>query len=157
MGDLVIVRCHCYADGYWADVARTYHIGPVDASKKAMFDAVLSARLAVLNILRPGVKAGELDELARRTVADHGFRAFLKHPMGHGGGFGALEYSARPRIHPKSPDIIEPGMVLTIEPGIYIDGCGGVRNADMVSVTDSGNELLTGFALKMEELVVATD
>jgi Xaa-Pro aminopeptidase len=132
-GDLVIVRCHCYADGYWADIARTYHIGAVDPAKKPMFDAVLDARCAVLEALQPGIKAGELDEIARRAIDAHGFGAFIKHPTGHGTGFGALEHTARPRLHPKSTDVIEEGMVLKVEPGIYIEGRGGVRKADIGS------------------------
>jgi Xaa-Pro aminopeptidase len=153
-GDLVIVRCHCYADGYWADIARTYHIGPVDAVKKRMLEAVLAARQAVLDALRPGMKAGELDEIARRTIDAHGFVSFIKHPTGHGTGFGALEHTARPRLHAKSADVIEEGMVLKVEPGIYIEGHGGVRNADMVAVTASGHDLLTNFHRSFDELTV---
>jgi Xaa-Pro aminopeptidase len=153
-GDLVIVRCHCYADGYWADIARTYHIGPVDAVKKPMLEAVLGARQAVLDALRPSIKAGELDEIARRTIDGHGFGAFIKHPTGHGTGFGALEHTARPRLHSKSADVIEEGMVLKVEPGIYIEGQGGVRKADMVAVTASGHDLLTDFHWSFDELTV---
>ncbi len=153
-GDLVIIRCHCYADGYWADIARTYHVGPVDPAKKSMFDAVLDARKAVLDALQPGLKAGELDEIARRTIAAHGFGEFIKHPTGHGTGFGALDHTARPRLHPKSTDVIEEGMVLKLEPGIYVEGRGGVRKADMVAVTDAGHELLTNFHWSVDELAV---
>jgi Xaa-Pro aminopeptidase len=119
-----------------------------------MFEAVLDARRAVLDALQPGTKAGELDEIARRTIGTHGFGEFIKHPTGHGTGFGALDHTARPRLHPKSIDVIEEGMVLKIEPGIYIEGHGGVRKADMVAVTDSGHDLLTNFHWSVDEVAV---
>jgi Xaa-Pro aminopeptidase len=153
-GDLVILRCHCYADGYWADIARTYHIGPVDPAKRKLFDAVVAARNAVLKAIRPGANAGELDDLARATLASHGFGQFVKHTIGHGTGFGALDHTARPRLHPKSNDVIEPGMVLKLEPGIYIDSYGGVRTSDMIAVTEAGPEVLTNFHWDMDQLTV---
>jgi Xaa-Pro aminopeptidase len=122
-----------------------------------MFEAVLDARRAVLDALRPGIRAGELDEIARRTIDAHGFGAFIKHPTGHGTGFGALEHTARPRLHPKSADVIEEGMVLKVEPGIYIEGHGGVRKADMAAVTASGHDLLTNFHWGLDELTVSAD
>lgn len=151
-GDLVIVRCHCYADGYWADIARTYHIGPVDGRKQQMFEAVFTARDAVLAAIRPGARAADLDQTARTVLESHDLRAAFKHQAGHGVGFGVLDHTARPRLHPKSDDVLEPGMILKLEPGAYLQEHGGVRNADMVAVTDVGAEVLTPFHCTLAEM-----
>jgi Xaa-Pro aminopeptidase len=153
-GDLVVVRCHCYADGYWADVTRTYHLGILQGRKQQMYDAVLAARDAVLAAIRPGTRAAELHEIARNVFRSQGLDEALKHPTGHGAGFGALDYTARPRLHPKSDDVLQTGMILKLEPGAYIDGEGGVRKSDMVAVTDDGAELLTPFQWKLTEVIL---
>lgn len=150
-GDMVILRCHCYADGYWADLARTYHVGPLAGEERRMFDAVLTARDAVLSAIRPGVRAAELDHVARSVLEARSLGPAFKHATGHGAGFGALDHTARPRLHPKSDDVLEPGMVLKIEPSIYLEGLGGVRESNMVVVTENGAELLTPFHWSVEE------
>jgi len=153
-GDLAVIRCHCYADGYWAEIARTYYVGALDMEKERLFRAVFDARDAVLQALRPGVKAGELDEAARAAIASHELAHLIKHPSGHGAGFGALDHTARPRLHPKSDDVLEVGMILTLDTGLYSEEYGGVRNADMVAVKDGGPELLTDFHRDLRELVI---
>jgi Xaa-Pro aminopeptidase len=144
-GDLVILRCHSYADGYWADIARTYFVGVLPQAKRRMFDAVLIARDAVLSAIRPGVKAAELDHIARSVLEARSLGAAFKHATGHGAGFGALDHTARPRLHPKSDDVLEPGMVLNVEPSVYIRELGGVRESSMVAVTENGVEILSPF------------
>ena len=148
----MIVRCHCYADGYWAEIARTYHIGRMDPGKNKMFEAAFDAREAMLQALRPGVTGGDLDQAARARIDSHGLAHLIKHASGHAAGFGALDHTARPRLHPKSDDVIEAGMILTLDTGLYSEEHGGVRNADMVAVTDSGPELLTDFHRQLSEL-----
>jgi Xaa-Pro aminopeptidase len=155
-GDLAVIRCHCYADGYWAEIARTYHIGRMDTGKERMFEAVFDARTAVLEALRRGVRAATLDEAARAAIASHGLAPLIKHPTGHGAGFGALDHTARPRLHPKSADVIEVGMILNLDIGLYSDEYGGVRNADMVAVTEVGPELLTDFHCDLSQVVIRT-
>jgi len=153
-GDLVILRCHSYADGYWADIARTYHIGPLQGRKQQMFEAVFAARDAVLAAIRPGVRAADLDQIARSVFELHDLGAAFKHPTGHGAGFGALDHTARPRLHPKSDDVLEAGMILKLEPGAYLEEHGGVRKSDMVAVTEDGAELLTPFQWKLTEVTL---
>jgi len=153
-GDLVILRCHSYADGYWADVTRTYHIGPVEGRKQQMFEAVFAAQDAVLSAIRPGIRAADLDQIARTVFESHDLGKAFKHATGHGAGFGALDHTARPRLHPKSDDALEAGMILKLEPGAYLDEFGGVRKSDMVVVTEDGAELLTPFHCNLTELIL---
>ncbi len=153
-GDLVIIRCHCYADGYWADIARTYHVGAMDEKERNMFAAVFAARDAALAIMRPGVRAAEVDRAAREVLEAHGLGAAFKHPAGHGAGFGAADPGARPRLHPKSDDVLKPGMVLKLEPGVYLEQHGGIRKADMIAITEEGAEVLSPFHWSLDELVL---
>ncbi len=153
-GDLVIMHCHSYADGYWADITRTYHAGPMDERKQEMFAAVFAARDAALTAMRPGVRAADVDRAAREVLESHGLGPAFKHPAGHGAGFGAADPGARPRLHPKSEDVLRTGMILKIEPGIYIEGYGGLRKADMVAITEEGAEVLTPFHWNLDELIL---
>jgi Xaa-Pro aminopeptidase/Xaa-Pro dipeptidase len=140
--------------GYWTDITRTYVMGEHTDRHQEMFRAVLEARDAALAAIRPGVKASAVDAAAREVIEKHGFRDRFKHQTGHGVGFGAIDPHALPRIHPKSDDVLETGMVFNIEPAIYREGFGGVRQCEMVAVTDSGAELLTPFHSRFEELLI---
>jgi Xaa-Pro aminopeptidase len=151
-GDLVILRCHSYADGYWADITRTYHIGPLDARGQRVFAAVFESRDAALAAMRLGARAADIDRAARDVTESHGFGAAFKHPAGYGAGFGATDHTARPRLHPKSDDVLQAGMVLKLELGIYLENYGGVRTADMVAITENGVEVLTPFHWSLDEL-----
>ena len=154
LGDLVILRCHCYANGYWADIARTYHMGPLDQKTECLFEAVLSARDQALRAMRPGMRGAEIDAVARRVLNGCGYGSAFKHPAGHGVGFGATDYGARPRLHPLSDDVLQAGMVVKLEPGVYVENYGGIREADMVAITDTGAEILTRFHWNLEDLAL---
>jgi Xaa-Pro aminopeptidase len=86
------------------------------------------------------------------VLTAHGYGEAFKHPTGHGVGFAAIDHDALPRLHPKSPDVLETGMVFNVEPGVYFEGYGGLRHCDMVAVTASGAEVLTPFAASMHDL-----
>lgn len=152
-GDLVLLHCNSYADGYWTDITRTYCLGPPSERQKKMYAAVLAARDAALKAVRPGVRAADVDKAARDVIAAHGFGKEFRHGTGHGAGFAAIDHHAIPRLHPKSDDVLAMGMVFNIEPGIYIDGFGGLRHCDMVALTESGVELLTPFQAGMDDLI----
>ncbi len=154
-GDLVLVHMNSHADGYWTDVTRTYVIGEPDGRQQKMYDAVSEARQAALNSIRPGVKAAEVDTAARDVLKTRGFGPQFKHSTGHGVGFSAIAANAKPRLHPKSEDTLEAGMVFNVEPAIYFDGYGGMRHCDMVAVTDSGAELLTPFQCSLDDLTLS--
>jgi Xaa-Pro aminopeptidase len=153
-GDLALVHCNSYADGYWTDITRTFVVGEVDERKRCMYDAVFAARRAALEAIRPGVKAIDVDAAARQVLEAYGFGAEFKHGLGHGVGFAAIDHNARPRLHPMSPDVLETGMVFNIEPAIYVESFGGLRHCDMVVVTDAGAEVLTPFQSTIEELTI---
>lgn len=152
--DLVLVHCNSYADGYWTDITRTYCLGTLSDRQRTMYAAVFAARSAAMRAIRPGVKAAEIDRLAREALGVRGFAKEFTHAAGHGVGFSAINSNAQPRLHPKSDDTIEAGMVFNLEPAIYIDDYGGMRHCDMVAATDNGAELLTPFQCAVDELVV---
>lgn len=153
-GDLVLVHCNSYADGRWTDITRTYSLGKLDERRKQMYDAVFAARAAALAEIRPRAKAADVDQAARDVIKARGFGPQFKHSTGHGVGFSAISANAKPRLHPKSEDMLEIGMVFNVEPAIYIDGYGGIRYCDMVTVTEAGAELLTPFQCRVDELVI---
>lgn len=153
-GELVLVHCNSYADGYWVDVTRTYSLGEPTARHRAMFDAVLSARKAALSVALPGVKASEVDRAAREVLAAAGFGPYFTHPTGHGVGFAAIDPNAWPRIHPESDDLLEEGMVFNIEPAVYLEGDCGIRHCDVVALLSSGPVVLTPFQTTLDELIV---
>jgi Xaa-Pro aminopeptidase len=155
-GDFLLLHCNSYADGYWTDITRTYCLGEPSASQRRMYEAVFDAREAALSVIRPGVQAAAVDRAARNELQRRGFGREFKHSTGHGVGFAAIDHNAPPRLHPRSGDVLESGMVFNVEPAIYIGGTGGLRHCDMVAVTESGVEVLTPFQASLEELALET-
>jgi Xaa-Pro dipeptidase len=153
-GDLVLIHCNSYADGFWTDITRTFCIGEPNQQQRKIFEAIFDARDAAVAAVRPGVQASAVDKAAREKLKEHGFEKEFRHATGHGVGFVAINHNALPRIHPQSRDILETGMVFNIEPGIYIEGIGGMRHCDMVVVTENGVEILTPFQSSMEDLIL---
>jgi Xaa-Pro dipeptidase len=153
-GELLLVHCNSYADGYWTDITRTYCLGDSSQRQHQMYQAVFAAREAALAAIRPGVMAAAVDRAARAELELRGFGREFKHPTGHGVGFAAIDHNAPPRLHPRSTDVLESGMVFNVEPAIYIDEIGGLRHCDMVVVTGSGVEVLTPFHLSLADLLL---
>lgn len=145
-GDMVMVHANTVGDGIWTDITRTYIAGQPSDLQRRIRQAVAEAREAALSAIAPGVRAKEVDAAARNVIAKHGFAGGLKHSTGHGVGFAAADPDALPRIHPRSPDLLEVGMTFNIEPAIYIEGTGGMRHCDVVACTSSGVEVLTDFS-----------
>lgn len=154
-GDLVLIHCNSYADGYWTDITRTYCVGDADDRAIAIYEAVLAARNAALKVIGPGVPAREVDRAAREKMTRRGFGDAFKHSTGHGVGFAAISANARPRLHPESEEVLERGMVFNVEPAAYIEGFGGIRHCDMVAVSDSGCEVLTPFHSTLDDLLIS--
>ncbi len=151
-GDLVMVHCNSFVDGFWTDITRTYAPGPADDGVRELFEAVLAARRAALDAIAPGVRARDVDRAARETLTARGLGECFRHGTGHGVGFEAIDHRARPRIHPASDDILETGMVFNVEPAVYLEGRGAVRQCEMVAIIARGAELLTPFQSGLEEL-----
>ena len=154
-GDLVLVHCNSYLNGYWTDITRTYTLGQPQLRARRIYEAIFEARQAALEAIQPGVEARTVDEAARSVLAAHGFGKEFKHSTGHGVGFAAISANAKPQIHPQSHERLAPGMVFNVEPAVYIDAFGGVRHCDMVAVTDTAYELLTPFQTMFDELIIA--
>ena len=126
--------------GYCSDRTRTVHVGQPSVEARRLYDAVLEAQQAAIATVRPGVTAAEVDGAARRVLRKRKLARYFTHSTGHGLG---LEIHEAPRLAKGQSQKLEPGMVITIEPGVYVPGKWGVRIEDVVVVTSSGCEVLT--------------
>ncbi len=126
--------------GYCSDMTRTVWVGKPDRAARDLYEAVLGAQMAGLEAVRPGTTSGEVDQAARKVLQRAKLGRYFTHSTGHGVG---LEIHEAPRLARGQSEILRPGMVVTIEPGAYIPGKGGVRIEDMVAVTESGHQVLT--------------
>ncbi len=139
-GDLVVLDMGVSYGGYHSDKTRTFMIGSVSAKKRGIYGIVKEAQRRAIEAVRPGMAASELDSIAREYIAEKGYGRYFGHGTGHGIG---LEVHEPPYIAPGSGDVLEEGMVFTVEPGIYVPGLGGVRIEDVVLVTSAGRRVLT--------------
>ncbi len=137
---LVLVDMGCMRDGYASDMTRMLYLGTPPAKLKRLYRAVLEAQLAAVDAVRPGIPAARVDRAARRVLRGFGFDELFVHSTGHGLG---LEIHEPPRVGKREKMRLEAGMTITIEPGAYLEGYGGVRIEDTVLVTQSGCEILT--------------
>ena len=127
-------------NGYCSDMTRTVHLGKAGRRERSAYDAVLEAQQAAVAAVIPGVSCGEVDEAARGVLREAGLDEYFTHSTGHGVG---VEIHEAPRIAKEQKTVLVPGMVVTIEPGIYIAGKFGIRIEDMVVVTDRAPRVLT--------------
>lgn len=139
-GDVVIVELGCFADGYWADLTRNFYVGEPSAKVIEVYEVAMGAQQAAIDIAKAGVMIPELDKAARDFMAERGYAQFWPHGLGHGVG---MAYHEGPPLHMANPQPLQAGMVLTIEPGIYIEGLGGLRPEDMIVVREHGSEVLS--------------
>ncbi len=139
-GDLVVLDFGAVIDGYHSDMTRTYVVGDTDQSSWDMVNSVTEAQARGCEMIRPGVKASEIDEECRFHLRDKGFAEYFVHGTGHGIG---LEIHEAPWINEKSSEVLEEAQVVTVEPGVYLPGVGGVRVEDTVVITSSGFRRLT--------------
>ena len=143
-GDLVVLDFGGVLDGYCCDLTRMVSIGPPSSEARRLYDAVYDAHQAAIAAIRPGVESTAVDAAARSLLDERGLGAAFGHGTGHGLG---LDVHELPRISRARADVasvpLEPGMVFTVEPGVYVPGFGGVRIEDDVVVTETGCEVLT--------------
>lgn len=139
-GDLITFDIGCKVGGYCSDFTRTVAVGQVDPELERIYEIVLQANLRGLDAVRPGVTGAQADAAARDYIAQMGYGPCFGHSTGHGVG---LEIHEQPRLSAASEQVLEPGMIVTVEPGIYLPGKGGVRIEDLVLVTKDGCEVLS--------------
>ena len=139
-GELVTLDFGAYYKGYCSDITRTLAIGPVSDELRQIYDTVLRAQLAGVEGIRAGITGIEADALTRDIIKEAGYGEYFGHSTGHGLG---MEVHEAPGLSFRSDTVLEPGMVVTIEPGIYINGVGGCRIEDDVVITEDGCYLLT--------------
>ena len=138
--ETVVVDAGCGCDGYFSDYTRTFATGPVSDELKEAHAVCLQAQEAALDAISAGMTGVEADDVARSVVEASPFAGTFGHGLGHGLG---LDVHEAPRMSTESPDTLVAGNVVTVEPGIYLEGRGGIRIEDNVVVTEGGSEDLT--------------
>lgn len=140
MGDMVVVDMGCFVNGYASDMTRTFAVGEPGEEARTVYQTVLDAQLKALEAASPDLTTRELDHVARSVIEQAGYGAYFSHSLGHGVGLQIHEW---PGVSWKSEHPLQEGMIITIEPGIYIPNQVGVRIEDMIQLTESGCENLT--------------
>ena len=139
-GEPIVLDMGARVEGYDSDLTRTICLSRPEQKAQEIYEVVLRAQLAAEQGAKPGMQGQEIDAIARRVIEDAGYGEHFGHGLGHGVGLAVHE---RPGAGARSTDIMQPGMVCTIEPGIYLAGWGGVRIEDIVVFTKGGVEVLT--------------
>jgi Xaa-Pro aminopeptidase len=149
MRELVVIDAGCTVDGYSSDYTRTFSTGPLGERERRAYEVVRLAQDAALGGIRAGLSGVEADALARTVIDESEFAGAMGHGLGHGLG---LEVHEAPRLSTESADVLEPGNVVTVEPGIYVGGEFGIRIEDDVVVTADGIENLTDLRKDLVEV-----
>jgi Xaa-Pro dipeptidase len=150
-GDFVLFDLGAVYEGYCSDITRTVVVGEPTDKQREIYEAVLAANLAGIEAAKPGRKALEVDRAAREVIEKAGYGEHFTHRVGHGLGIEVHEF---PSMHGNNEQEIVPGMVFTIEPGIYVPEIGGVRIEDDVLVTEDGVEILTSYPKTLQVIPV---
>ncbi len=148
-GDFLTLDFGARLDGYNSDLSRTVVIGQASERHREVYDQVLKAQLAALEAMKPGVACRDVDAMARKVLDEKELARYFGHGLGH--GLGRLVHDSG-RLSSSSDDVLEVGQVWTVEPGVYIEGFGGVRIEDDVVVTKEGIEILTHSPKELLEL-----
>ena len=139
-GDLLTLDFGCVYEGYCSDMTRTVAVGAVNDRQREIYDIVLNAQLAAIEAAKAGKTCSYVDGVARKIITDAGYSKNFGHGLGHSVG---IEIHESPSFSPKCNDVLKNGYVITVEPGIYIEGFGGVRIEDLIVVQDNKAQNLT--------------
>ncbi len=139
-GDFITIDMGAIYNGYHSDMTRTIALGNISEEQVNIYNIVSKSQNKAMSLIKPGVLCGNVDKVARNFINENGYKGYFGHALGHGVG---LDIHENPFLSPKSNEILEEGMVITIEPGIYVPDKFGVRIEDMVVVTKNGYENLT--------------
>ena len=151
--DFVLIDWGVNAGLYMSDLTRIVVTGRISPKLRKVYGVVLKAQLAAIDAIGPGVTCEEVDRVARSIISKAGFGRAFGHGLGHGTG---LEIHEAPRLAVGQKTKLRPGMIVTVEPGIYLPDWGGVRIEDDVLVTRTGHEVLTDVPKELDECVLAS-
>ena len=146
-GDMALLELVTVADGWWSDLTRTRVAGRAKDEDLERWNAVIDAQRAAFDVIRPGVPSREVDRAARDLIEKRGLGKYFVHHTGH--GLGLRYHEPEPFLHPDVEAALESGMVSSVEPGIYIEGWGGMRCEDDILVTENGVEILSEFSREL--------
>ncbi len=152
-GDVLVTETGAPVWGYQAELERVMVVGPPTDRMRFLFDHMLAAQQAAFDAIRPGATCADVDAAVERYFDEHELRSYWRQHTGHGTG---LRNHEAPFLDIGDPTPLEPGMVFTIEPGLYDDEVGGFRHSDTVVVTDTGYELLTDYPRDLESLTISS-
>lgn len=152
-GDVLVSGAGVDCDGYQAELERTMIIGQPTSEQRSAFDAMVALQDRAFEVMRPGVTIGSVELELLAVAAELGHAAHLRHHVGHSVG---LETHEAPFLDRGETDLLEPGMVFTVEPGVYLPELGGFRHSDTVVITESGCRLLTDYPRDLDSLVIPT-
>ena len=144
-GEMVTIDFGCLYNGYCSDMTRTFSVGDPDPEMKKIYDIVLYAQMTAIDAYKPGMSGVELDKVARDIIADAGYGKYFGHGLGHGVG---LEIHEGVGVSPRGSASLPENTVFSIEPGIYIEGLGGVRIEDLITSTGGVKTVLTSISPK---------
>jgi Xaa-Pro dipeptidase len=142
-GDLVMLELDVVADGYSSDTTRTFVVGKPSKKQRALLEAVLDSESSAITAIKPGTRAAEIARISIDVIRKHGLSEYLVHRLGH--GIGVAVHEPIPALHLESKDVLEPGMVHSVEPGIYGERIGGIRIEDDILDTTAGSQYLSNF------------
>jgi Xaa-Pro aminopeptidase len=150
-GDVLVSGASAAVWGYQAELERTMMVGPASEEQRSFFEHMQSLQQVAFAALRPGVPCSDVDRAVRQYFQAHDLMPYWRHHTGHGIG---LRYHEGPFLDTGDATLLQPGMVLTVEPGLYVPGLGGFRHSDTVAITEDGMELLTYYPRDLQSLTI---
>ncbi len=150
-GDNIVSYCLGTVSGYRTELERTMFLGRPSPRQHELFEVILDAQQLALEMLRPGLRCAEVEARVRGFLVSKGYESFIRHHTGHGLG---LEAHEAPFFDLGDQTVLQPGMVFSVEPGLYVSGLGGFRHSDTVALSEPGVEILTEYPRTLDELII---